>query len=161
MWKQIETFDYEINEQGVVRRISTGRIKKSFMRKDGYIGIQLYDRQVKWINYQLHRLIAIAFKPNPHNKKFINHKDSDRANNALSNLEWATAAENVKHGYLSGYATNKGSKNGFALLTETQVLEIRHKRIHENLTYQKLATIYGVSYGCIAGIIQRTNWKHI
>lgn len=161
MWKQIENFDYEINSEGVVRRISSKRIKKSFKRKDGYIGIQLYKAKDKVVNYQLHRLIADAFISNPENKLYVNHKDSNRENNSLDNLEWVTFEENVKHGYELGYATNKGSNNGFSLLTEQQVLEIRKRRVEEKLTYQKLATLYNVSYGCIAGIIQKTNWKHI
>lgn len=161
MWKQIENLDYEINEQGIVRRISTKRIKKSFKRKDGYIEIQLYKTKYDKINYQLHRLIAISFLPNPNHKQYINHKDSNRENNSLDNLEWVTFQENVIHGYTSGYASNKGSKNGFSILNEEQVLEIRKRKVEENLTYQKLAEIYNVSYGCIAAIINRTNWKHI
>ena len=70
-------------------------------------------------------------------------------------------SENDKHAYKYGNASNKGSKNGFSVLTEEQVLEIRKKRIENKMTYQKLAKMYNVSYGCIAGIIQRTNWKHI
>lgn len=161
MWEQIEDYDYEINIKGIVRRISNKKIKKSFKRPDGYIGIQLYKSKTEIKNFQLHRLIAIAFIDKPENKNIINHKDSNRENNSLSNLEWATKEENDKHGYEFGNASNKGSKNGFSVLTEEQVLEIRKKRTKDNLTYQKLAEIYNVSYGCIAGIIQRTNWKHI
>lgn len=161
MYKQIENLDYEINSEGIVRRISTKRIKKSFKRPDGYIGIQLYITKEKVKNYQLHRLIANAFIPNPDNKLYINHIDSNRENNSLNNLEWVTFEENVKHGYKSGYASNKGSNNGFSVLTEEQVLEMRSKRENDNLTYQQLATQYNVSYGCVAEIIQRKNWKHI
>lgn len=161
MWKQIENLDYEINSEGIVRRISTKRIKKSFKRTDGYIGIQLYLAKDKIKNYQLHRLIANTFIPNPESKQYVNHKDSNRENNLLNNLEWVTFEENVKHGYELGYASNKGSKNGFSVLTEDKVLEIRKRREDEKISYQKLAEIYNVSYSCIAGIIQRTNWKHI
>ena len=161
MYKQIENLDYEINSEGLVRRISTKRIKKSFKRPDGYIGIQLYITKNKVKNYQLHRLIADAFIPNPDNKLYVNHIDSNRENNSLENLEWVTFEENVKHGYESGYASNKGSKNGFSILTEKQVLEMRSKRKNDKLTYQELATHYNVSYGCVAGIIQRKTWKHI
>ena len=161
MYKQIENLDYEINSEGIVRRISTKRIKKSFKRPDGYIGIQLYITKEKVKNYQLHRLIANAFIPNPDNKLYVNHIDSNRENNSLNNLEWVTFEENVKHGYKSGYASHKGSNNGFSVLTEKQVLEMRSKRENDKLTYQQLATQYNVSYGCVAGIIQRKNWKHI
>lgn len=159
MWKQIRNYNYEIDENGNVRNIKTGAFRKSFKRKDGYIGIQLYIGKV--INFQLHRLIAEAFIPNPESKSYVNHKDSNRSNNSLENLEWVTFEENVKHGYIYGNASNKGSKNGFSILTEEIVIEIRKKRQEEKISYQKLAELYKVSYGCIAGIIQRTNWKHI
>jgi hypothetical protein len=161
MYKQIENLDYEINPEGIVRRISTKRVKKSFERSDGYIGIQLYKSKTEIKNFQLHRLIAIAFIDNPNNKGFINHIDSNRKNNSLDNLEWVTCQENVKHGYKFGYAFNKGSRNGFSRLNETQVLEIRKKRMKNKLTYKELAKMYNISSGCIAGIIQRINWKHI
>lgn len=160
MWKQVQDFDYEINEEGIVRRISSKRVKKPYLRKDGYVGIQLYKSKTEVLNFQLHRLIAIAFIPNPNNLPFINHMDSDRQNNKISNLEWCTKQENVIHGYISGFASNRGSKNGFSKLSEQQVLEIRKKKT-EGLTHQQLANMYNVSYGCITGIIQRTNWKHI
>lgn len=160
MWKQIYNLDYEINEQSIIRRISSKRIKKSFKRKDGYIGAQLYVDKTTLKNYQVHVLKAIAFIPNPLNKKFVNHKDSVRDNNDLDNLEWVTASENVIHGYKQGYASNKGSKNGFSKLTEETVIEIRKKK-EKGETYQQLATTYNVSYGCILAVCQRTSWKHI
>lgn len=160
MYKQIEQLDYEINSEGIVRRISTKRIKKSFKRPDGYIGIQLYIDKYKVKNYQLHRLKAIAFIPNPLNLDFINHKDSIRDNNDLLNLEWVTKQENIIHGYNKGFASNVGSKNGFSILTEDLVKEIRLKR-EKGSTYQVLANEYNVSYGCITGVCQKRTWRHV
>lgn len=159
MWKQIRNYNYEINENGLIRNIKTGKFRKGFKRKDGYVGVQLYLGKV--VNFQLHRLIAEAFIPNPENKLYVNHKNSNRSDNSLDNLEWVTFEENVKHAYESGYASNKGSNNGFSVLSEEQVLEMRSKRKNDKLTYQELATHYNVSYGCVAGIIQRKTWKHI
>ena len=159
MWKQIEELDYEINEQGVVRRISSKRIKKSFKRKDGYIGIQLYKPKYGVVNYQLHRLIAIAYIPNTLNKEYINHIDSNRENNSISNLEWVTSHENVIYGYAKGYASNKGSKNGFSKLTEEQVLEIRSKYTGKRGEKVKLAKEYNVVVTTITNIINNKSWK--
>ena len=95
MYKQIENLDYEINSEGIVRRISTKRIKKSFKRPDGYIGIQLYITKEKVKNYQLHRLIANVFIPNPDNLPQVNHKDKNPSNNSVDNLEWCNNSYNV------------------------------------------------------------------
>jgi len=57
--------------------------------------------------YKVHRLIATAFIPNPENLPYINHMDSDRTNNKISNLEWCTPSHNLKHAYRSGERKTK------------------------------------------------------
>lgn len=161
MWKQIKNFDYEINKEGIIRRISNQRIKKSIIRKDGYIGIQLYISKTKHQTFQLHRLLAEAFIPNPNNKPCINHIDSNRSNNNLNNLEWATYSENALHGNRYGKMSTKGERNGFSKLTEKDILEIRELRKTKNISYSKIAKLYNVSNSCISGILLNINWKHI
>lgn len=101
MWKQIEDYDYEINSKGIVRRISNKKIKKSHLRKSGYVSIQLCLNFEKK-NYYLHRLLAIYFITNIDNKSFVNHINGVKHDNRLCNLEWVSHSENMIHGFKNG-----------------------------------------------------------
>ena len=67
----------------------------------------------------------------------------------------------MKHSYKIGLSSSKGSKNGFSILDENKVLEIRKLRKENYLSIKDLATRFNVSKGCINSILSRTNWKHI
>ena len=62
----------------------------------GYLRVPLYkDGKRKW--HKVHRLVANAFIPNPDNKPQVNHKDGNKLNNSITNLEWVTDEENKEH----------------------------------------------------------------
>lgn len=95
MWKKIDRNpNYSINENGDVRNDKTGHIKRPFRNKrNGYLTVDLYVNN-KSEKVPIHRLVAEAFIPNPDGKKTVDHIDGDRGNNSISNLRWATYAEN-------------------------------------------------------------------
>lgn len=98
--KQIPNFPkHFITEQGDV--ISKGRVHKQSTTKDGYKQIKLYNRGLKK-HFYIHRLVAEAFIPNPDSLKYVNHKDFDKTNNNVSNLEWCSASYNIKYSYDAG-----------------------------------------------------------
>ena len=68
------------------------------LRKNGYYDIKIFSsKENKYKTYRVHRLVCITFLKNPENKPFVNHKDANRSNNKLENLEWMTNKENVNH----------------------------------------------------------------
>lgn len=102
MWKQIEDTNYEVSKEGVVRNITTQIIIKGSISTSGYKMVGLYLGNKKRLNKQVHRLVALAFIDNPENKPQVNHKDSNKLNNHIDNLEWVTPKENMKHHYDNG-----------------------------------------------------------
>ena len=79
---------------------------------NGYIQVDLYNENGKRNKLSVHRIVAEAFIPNPKNKPWINHKDSNRSNNNLDNLEWATPTDNQYHAWSEGKRSNTKSSSG-------------------------------------------------
>jgi hypothetical protein len=85
---------YEVSSLGRIRHVGGEPRKTGSVAGYSYVCIR---QGGKAHNVRLHRLIASAFIPNPEDKPYVNHKDGDRTNNAVDNLEWCTASENERH----------------------------------------------------------------
>ena len=91
----IETY-YLISEDGRVYNLKTKRYLKGHLENTGYISVNLnIDNKKK--NYALHRLVAQTFLENPDNLPIVNHKDGNKLNNNVDNLEWVTQSQNRVH----------------------------------------------------------------
>lgn len=117
IWKPLHTLEhlYEISSLGRVRSldkqikgrpgcksfIMKGRIIKTSIGPVGYLRLTVGVNR-KPVNFNIHRLIAIAFIPNPNNLPCVNHKDLNKLNNSLNNLEWCTHSQNSKHAFENG-----------------------------------------------------------
>ena len=123
--------------------------------------------------WKVHRLVALAFIENSENKPTVNHINGVKTDNRVENLEWCTYKENTQHAinnnlfYFNSSEQSinkiikKGSLNGNALLTESQVIEIRNKYKPRIYTRNMLALEYNVKESCIKDIVNRNSWKHI
>ena len=96
-WRKVEGWSkYSVSSNGDIRRDETNRILAGGHDLDGYRQITLC-QDGKRKMFKLHRLIALAFVPNPDHKPMVNHIDGVKTNNQVSNLEWVTNQENQDH----------------------------------------------------------------
>lgn len=134
IWRSIpKRPSYQVSNFGRVRTIEREVISKSktcihkkrifksrllYILNNGH-GYSVVCTQInnKKKNYYIHRLVAELFIPNPENKKEVNHKDGNKWNNNVGNLEWSTRSENCLHAYKNGLKlpTRRGT-HGFAKL---------------------------------------------
>ena len=134
VWKDIKGFEgiYQVSSLGRVKsldrhipafngyietlRFTKGRIITELIDNRGYPYVRLY-LEGKKVFKNVHRLVAIAFIDNPENKREVNHKDGNKRNYSIENLEWATAKENVKHAFETGLASGQPKKKVIDLST--------------------------------------------
>ena len=97
IWKDIENYEglYQISNFGNIKR--NNKILKPFKNTNGYYQIVLY-KECKKKHCLVHKLVANAFIENKNNYKYINHKDENKLNNNINNLEWCTAKYNCNYG---------------------------------------------------------------
>lgn len=90
--------NYSISDNGIVRNDTTGHILSIQTDKQGYRLVQLPTTEKTHGSFLIHRLVAEAFIPNPLGLPQINHKDENKGNNSVDNLEWVTAKYNANYG---------------------------------------------------------------
>ena len=124
VWKDIPPFDnYEVSSLGNIRNKKTKYVFKSKSPKHRYVQVILPVKTtfgaLKYKSLSLHRLVAAAFVEKVENKPFVNHIDGDKRNNCVSNLEWVSQSENMKHASNSGLTSKTNSLNEIIELLDT------------------------------------------
>lgn len=117
IWADIENYEglYQASNFGNIKSLPNKnhkdeKILNPTINSSGYLKVELYkNRKAK--DFYVHRLVASTFLPNPDNKPQINHRDGNKSNNSISNLEWVTASENQKHSIEHGLHAPSPMKN--------------------------------------------------
>ena len=161
-WRKVEDWPYEVSDFGRVRRVGGGkgtRLGKPmvpFHNPNDYERVTLHvDGRRSHVS--VHSLVTAAFLGACPEGKERNHKDGDKRNNALSNLEYLTRSENLAHAYRIGLLCTKGERNGASKLTESEVLEIRAS----TGKHRDIAMRYGICRSTVGMIKQRKLWSHL
>lgn len=184
LWKDCKGYEgyYQVSNLGRVRSLGKimpgprgGWFKKGRVLKQGYSmynrvgpGKHAYRMCVFSMNgtcktLKVHRLVALAFVPNPHNLPEVNHIDLDPNNNNATNLEWTDRRGNIRHSFSKNTKRNNsvGESRPASVLKEHQVLEMRAKYAAGGTTFADLGREYKIDDGGVAKIIRRQAWKHL
>lgn len=166
-WKPVKGFGgaYEVSDLGRVRsigrfvRYQDGRIQwhrgcfikpapNKKRRGYLYLGLSLHSKSK---DFQLHRLVALHFVPNPNKKPQVNHRDGDKSNCSAENLEWVTAKENGDHAARTGLIGTRSISPELAKKIKVWVRKGESPR--------QAAEDFGVTVGVVDGILHRSCWN--
>jgi len=164
--------EHEIYENGIIKsidriidtksgkRIMKGKIMSSKPGIQGYPHITL-NYKGKYKGYGLHRLLAICFIPNPNNYPCVNHKDGNKLNYSLDNLEWCTHVKNIRHAYQNGLTPiRKGINNKSSVLNPEKINQILDIVKNTEISYKEIGKIFNVSSSCIGDIVKGKTWNN-
>lgn len=143
--------DYDILPDGRILNKRWNRFLKPQLNNKGYGRVQLCGNF-----YFVHRLVAEKYIPNPNNLPQVNHKDGDKTNNSVENLEWVSNQENRNHAVKNGLHL-QGEKCPWSKLTQEDVDYIRS---HKDMKRTELAKMFNVNRTTISGIINNHSWKN-
>jgi hypothetical protein len=157
--------NYTVSDEGFVLSNRTKTRLKRRISNCGYARIVLYKEGIPK-QFSLHRLVATHFKLIPGNKPCVNHKDGNKNNCRVDNLEWCTYSENARHAISIGLwryrNSNKNGKlsgegNGRSKLTERQVMEIRKQRKFGS-SVKEICASFNMKDSQIYNILNYVSW---
>lgn len=157
--------NYHIGEDGSVLNLKTNKLLKPWVNAGGYLCVSLCSHGEQK-SFLLHRLVALAYLPNPEMKEFVMHLDDNPRNAHLSNLKWGTPRDNVQDAinknrnskHIGIYISGKyGDDHPKTKIKSNVIPEIANKYNSGDYTYKQLACEYGVSSSTMHRIIKIYN----
>ena len=155
--------NYTIDEFGNVRNIKTQKYLKGALNGKGYLRVELHNNK-KIKKFFIHRLVAEYFISNPLNKEQVNHKDGNKLNNNVENLEWVTNQENRNHAIKNNLTNNLcGEDAPWSKLTKKDVIFIREQYEDKSKQFnpKELSKKFNVSCSQILAVAKRKSWKSV
>lgn len=158
--------NYFVSDNGDVytrpRRGQNGGKLKQRLNNNGYSYVELRINKKKKKGL-IHRLVAMAFLDNPDNKPCVNHKDGNKQNNSIENLEWCTYSENMKHAVSLGLnvvPNLRGENHPMHKLTAEKVRQIRE--LYDNGSFvSSIAEEFKITTEQIYNIVNHKQWRDV
>ena len=159
IWKTIQDYGglYQVSNTGKVRDLKN-HIKSVYKNNKGYVCLSLYYNG-KTYHPTVHRLVAKAFIPNPNNYEQVNHKDCNKENNSVENLEWC----NQRYNYNEGMRTFQYSKNEehyFAKLKNSDI-PIIYELYKLGFTRATVAKIFSINPSSLEAIEKGISYREL
>lgn len=166
IWKSIPSYEglYEVSNYGSIRSLTykkangptrNGRLLKYHINAGGYKQVVLSKHGLKTPK-TIHRLVALAFLGE--STLQVNHKDGDKQNNHLSNLEYVTPKQNIHHAIHMGLTDSRG-ENGTSSLKNYQALEIKQLLLTSDISKCNIAETYKISESTVRDINKGRRWR--
>ena len=162
-WRDIAGYEglYAVSSLGEIYSYHSMRIMKTRDNGRGYRMVGLHrDGQIKCL--YVHRIVADAFLDNPDNLPEVNHKDANKSNNAVDNLEWVSSRQNYDHA-LENNLYERGADRRCSKLTEADVRYIKEHCVKFDPVFgiKPLAERFGVSSGTVESVVNGRNWRWV
>lgn len=153
---------YEVSNCGDIRNSKTHKIRRKNILQTGYYFVNgsIGSRENK-ITFRIHKAVAESFIDNPDNLPMVNHKDGNKLNNHVSNLEWCTNAENIQHAYDNSLKfAIRGEDNHLSKLTQENVKYIRDNYIPRDKRFgtRALGRKFNVDHTTIMSVLKYETW---
>jgi hypothetical protein len=168
IWKDVPGYEgqFQASNLGRIKSLKrlgawVERIRKLHLNKKGnYWEICITDKCGRYFKTMLkvHRMVASAFIPNTEEKPTVNHKDGNRLNNYVENLEWCTQKENMQHAWRTGLISSAkiraGGRSYEKRISDFSVSQMRNEYRPGLFGYKRLAKKYGISKSLVCAIIK-------